>query len=117
MSALVPARTILEKDVNIVLSLREIDELNNIIVVQCLQSPHLVLQCMDKEIFRERLVFGEVDLIDEMLLLNHLAGHFFTSFAIKGQISCGKAALPQNSVLYRVFGVNHFEGVKFFHLV
>ena len=80
MSALVPARTILEKDVNIVLSLREIDELNNIIVVQCLQSPHLVLQCMDKEIFRERLVFGEVDLIDEMLLLNHLAGHFFTSF-------------------------------------
>lgn len=54
---------------------------------------------MDEEIFGERLVFGEVDLVHEMLLLNHLAGHFFTSFVIKGQISCGKAALTQNLVL------------------
>lgn len=93
MSALVPTRTILKKDVDIVMSLREIDELNNIVVMQCLESPHLVLQRMDEEILRERFIFREVDLIDEMLLLNHLAGYFFTSFVIKSQICCGKAAL------------------------
>lgn len=72
---------------------------------------------MDEEIFGERLVFGEVDLIHKMLLLDHLAGYFFTSFVIKSQISCGKATLTQNLVLNRVFGVNDFEGVKFFHFV
>lgn len=36
MSVLVPAFTILEKDVDIVMSLREIDELNDIAVMQCL---------------------------------------------------------------------------------
>lgn len=69
-------------------------------MVDGLPGLDLILEGIDEVLLGKGLVLGEVDLIDQVLLLYHLAGQNLTSLGVYRQVSLRKAPLSQFLVLY-----------------
>lgn len=52
-----------------------------------------------------------VDLVDQMLLGNHLAGQFLPIGVVDGQVGLREAALTQFPVLHKVFAVDNLHSL------
>jgi hypothetical protein len=111
----VPARAELKKEIDVIGRLGEVNELDNVGVVDQLPGLHLVLQSIDEVLLGQRLVLRQVNLIDQIFLLNHLAGQNLPRFSIYCEVGLGKASLAQLLVFYRVVPVYNFQRMRLFH--
>lgn len=71
-------------------------------------SLDFILNCIDEVFLSERLVLGEIDLLNEVFLLDHLTGQKLASFAIDCQVGSSKAALAQFTLFDMVMSIYHF---------
>ena len=112
---ILPSWAVLEKEVDVVLSLWEIDEINDVWMLDSLPGLDLVFESIDKILFGEWFVLSLVDFFDEIFLFDHFAGDYFIWFGVDGQVGFGKTAHPQHFVLDWVPAVHYFQRVSLLH--
>lgn len=111
MGVSLPSGAELEEEVDIVGGFREVSELDDVGVVYGLPGLDLVLEGVDEVLLGEGLVLGEVDLVDQVLLLDHLARQHLPRLRLYRQVGLREGALAQLAVLDRVVTVDHLESV------
>lgn len=74
-----PCGAVLKEEVDVIGCLGEINELDYVGVMNRLPCLDLVFEGVDEVLLCERLIFRKINLVDEVLLLNHLAGQHLPS--------------------------------------
>ena len=64
-------------------------------MVDALPGFDLIFEGVDEVLFCEGLVLGEVDLLDQIFLFDHLAGDDSIAFGVDRQVGLREAALAQ----------------------
>lgn len=80
-------------------------------MVDGLPGFYFIFEGVDEVLLGEGLVLGEIDLVDQVLLLDHLAGKLLTVLCVDCQVGLGETALAQLAVLYRIVSVHHLQSV------
>ena len=110
-----PSWTKLEKEVNVILCLWEINELDDILVMNQLPCFYLIFQCIYEILLRQWFVFWKVYLLYQVLFLYHFASNDFIRFSIDGKVSLREATFSKFFIFDRVATINYFEGVAVLH--
>lgn len=84
-------------------------------VMDGLPGLDLVLERVDEILLGEGLILGEVDLVYQVLLLDHLAGQHLARLGVDRQVGLREAPLAQLLVLDRVVPVHHLQRVQLLH--
>lgn len=112
MRADLPAGTVLQEKVDVVLCFREVSELDNVAMVNGFPSFDFVLECVDEVLLGETLVFAEVDLVNQMLFLNHFTGQHCSLLRVERKVGLCETAFPQFLILYLVASIHHLDRVN-----
>jgi hypothetical protein len=68
----------------------------------------LVFEGVDEVLLSKRLIFGEIDLLNQIPLLNHFASDDLIAFGIDGHVGLGETTLTQLLVLDGVASIHYF---------
>lgn len=109
---MVPSSAVLQEEIDVVGGFGEVCELDNVAVVYALPGLDFVLEGIDEVLLGESFVLAEIDLVDEVLLLDHLAGEYFVGAGVDGEVGFGEAAFAELLLLDLVSAVNNFDGVN-----
>lgn len=111
----VPTRAELEEEVDIIGGFGEVAELDDMRVMDGLPGFDLILERVDEILLRQGLILGEVDLIDQVLLFDHLAGQHLSRLGIHRQVGLREAPLAQFLILDRVVTVHYLQRMQLLH--
>ena len=111
----IPSWTILKKEVNIVGSFREINELNNVRMMNRLPSFNFSFERMNKIFLRKAFIFARIYFLYQVLFWNHFASNDMSHLRIDTDVSWCETPCAQAFVLDLISTINHFQSRDFLY--
>jgi hypothetical protein len=99
-----PVSAIVEEEVEVIGCLRELNEVDDVVVVDVLPLLDFFLEFGGKVIIA-LLLLGVADVIKKLFLGDHLAGQLLAGVGVDCQVGRGESTLVQFAVLDRVVSI------------